>query len=89
MKRQLWMMLLGIMVLSVGTAAVAAPLVDTLDNYVIGAGGDKTVAGGYELTFTLGQPVVGEFEVGTNEFCSGYWCETEWRTYVPVVLRNN
>lgn len=88
MKRHLWIILFCVLIVSVGSVVFAAPAAESLENYVIGAGGAAVRTSEYEVSYTLGQPVVGEFEAGINELCAGYWCETEWRTYVPVVMRN-
>jgi hypothetical protein len=68
-------------------AVRAAESTETLENWIIGAGGSAQGNSTYALDYTLGQPVTGESENQGYHLCAGYWCDPMWRTYVPIVLR--
>jgi hypothetical protein len=59
--------------------------------HVIGSGGGGMESARYTLQSTAGQPVLGSMEgSGGHTLCSGFWCSTtEYRVYLPLVLRNS
>ena len=76
------------LVFVISLAALAAPEAAVISSWVIGAGGDTINVGNRTLQYTLGQPVVGEIEVGARVLCSGYWCDPLYHIYLPMVVRN-
>jgi hypothetical protein len=85
--RTTWaLILLGGLILA-GIARAAAPTI-TLERWVIGGGGGRSVDGTTVLQGTIGQPVVGRVSSAAYELDAGFWASVgaPRRVYVPAVL---
>src|SRR5262245_47781310 len=60
--------------LAAGLTVAPAGALELTRGYVIAAGGARSTGGGFELTGTAGQPVVGVSSAGAFALCHGFWC---------------
>ena len=59
-----------------------------IDRWVIGGGGGHVEAGGYALTATAGQALVGDVASDPYELCAGFWCGmSPYKVYLPLLVR--
>jgi hypothetical protein len=90
MKRKVILVL--VLVITLGAVPVLAQLsaAHDLSWHVIGGGGGRMESGGHVLQGTVGQPATGSMVSDDHTLCSGFWCgvETEYRVYLPLVLKN-
>jgi hypothetical protein len=72
--------------LILGSAALAVGQ-QTIDWWVMGAGGGPGQGGQYTLDGTIGQAVVGQDSAGDYDLCAGYWCGLKGMaaTYLPWI----
>jgi hypothetical protein len=83
------MVVMTFLVLSIlASGAAAASLTPSLKRHVTGGGGGRVEVPGYRLDATVGQPVVGTVSGGDYALCAGFWCESTYEIYLPLVLKN-
>jgi hypothetical protein len=58
-----------------------------LNWYVAGAGGGTIDSPNYQLSSTIGQPVIGRFEGTQFNHRAGFWQEFIEQLFLPIVLR--
>jgi len=87
MKRILLAVVLVTVLATAGVALAAGT--PTIGRRVIAAGGQRTTAGSYTLSATIGQPIAGRAVVGSADLCVGFWCGlARYDLYLPLILRN-
>ena len=97
MKKKIFLLFLGLLLLIVGTSpglrdVSAHTHTITLPWSVISSGGMGGSAGSYTIHSTLGQPVAGTADEGTYHLTSGFWTEiveslVEFFNFLPLILR--
>ena len=85
-KRALLIMLL-VVSLPVGWVLAANGSGFEISRFVIGSGGGRLTSGSYALEGTVGQAVTDKVDLGSYALCSGFWCGSIYRLYLPSVLR--
>jgi len=58
--------------------------------WTVGGGGGTSMGGSYALMGAIGQPTAGAMSGGGYTLASGFWggVTTQYRTYLPLVMRN-
>jgi len=93
MMRQVTLILtLAVVLLLVGSVMAMESANYRLEWFTPATGsGGKASSTNYAALFTVGQSVSGASSSTSYEGCLGYWCATatEYRVYLPLVLRNS
>jgi hypothetical protein len=91
----LWLLLAGLLLLSVTTSAVADAATQ-ITWYVLSSGGGHAASTNYQVDFTMGQPAPGAASSPSYLLGSGFWYVmgapevppvTQVNVYLPVVLK--
>jgi parvulin-like peptidyl-prolyl isomerase len=94
MKR-LSLFLIVIVLLALGSAAVARAGPSVSANYavpsnVLASGGQTASSANYTVASTLGQPASGQGASASYSVCSGFWCQAQTalaQLFLPLVRR--
>lgn len=54
---------------------------------VAASGGGRLTSANYQLSSTIGQPVIGNFSSPSFTHRAGYWQEWVYRVFLPFILR--
>ena len=91
MKRKEWPLLLLALLLAVAPVLAQVSSNYDLSRHVIAGGGGRMASSGHVVMGTVGQAVTGITLSSQHTLCSGFWCgaaaQTQYRTYLPLVLR--
>jgi hypothetical protein len=82
--------MLGLVILSMVSATLAAPTTSIYDlswNMISGGGMTFTTAGNYSLGGTIGQSAAGPLNGGSTTLTSGFWQPENFSVYLPIVLK--
>lgn len=92
MKRAILFLTLAVLLVLAGRALAMESTHYRLDWFTLMTGtGGTAGSANYTVSFTTGQSVTGNASSPGHEACLGYWCgvATEYRIYLPLVLRNS
>lgn len=92
MRRITLVLTLAVLVLLAGSALAMGSAHYKLEWFTPATGsGGEAGSTNYAIRFTVGQSATGASSSTSYEGCLGYWCgvATEFRVYLPLVLRNS